>query len=196
LPIDHTSINLILEKDLKTLRLKLCSKGVFYQNPSLLKKFKFVEMFHYCNTQCNPDCNQLNLIYRSDYLQSTIESEDIEINLIPMNKFVIRFIEIFQNDFNQLIYECGGILGLWFGIYPVKAADLLMYSLILIKIYLVLILIYLKKFILIIKTKLILLLMISFNAIVFIMKFFILVIHLFINYLKKLLIFIKTKIIT
>jgi hypothetical protein len=61
------------------------------------------------------------------------ESEDIEINLMPMNKFVIRFIEIFQNDLNQLIYECGGIVGLWFGIYPVKAVDLLMYSLIPIK---------------------------------------------------------------
>jgi hypothetical protein len=178
LPIDLIEFHLILEKDLKTLRFKLCSERIVFKNLSLTKNFKIDERLNYCNTQCIPDCNQLNLIYRTDYLQSTNESEDIIINLMPMNKFVIRFIEIFQNDLNQLIYEFGGIVGLWFGIYPVKAADLLMYSLIPIRGYSVLILIYLKKLILFIKTKLILLLMTSFDTIVYIMKFFILVIHL------------------
>jgi hypothetical protein len=198
LPVDLAQFNLILEKDLKTLKYKLCPQKFYYKNISLVQSFltKINEMHHYCKTQCIPNCNQLTLTYRTDYLQSTNESEDITINLMPKNKFVIRFIEIFQIDFNQLIYECGGILGLWFGIYPAKAADLLIYSLIQIKRHSLLILIYLKKLILIIKTKLILLLIISFDTIVYIMKFFILVLHLFINYLKKLLIFVITKIIT
>jgi hypothetical protein len=66
----------------------------------LKKKLKLGENYNYCETQCIPDCNQLNLIYKSDYLQSMNESEDIQINIMPMNKFVIRFIEIFQNDLN------------------------------------------------------------------------------------------------
>jgi hypothetical protein len=191
LPIDSMKFNLILEKDLQTSRFKLCSKRNFFKNPNSVKKLKIDENYNYCRTQCIPDCNRLNLIYRTDFSLSINESEDIQINLIPMNKFVIRYIEIFQNDLNQLIYECGGILGLWFGIYPVKAVDLLIYSIIRIKSYLVLILIYSKKLILIIKIKLILLLMTLFDTIVFVMKFFVLIIHSFINYLKKLLIFIK-----
>jgi hypothetical protein len=32
-----------------------------------------------------------------------------------------------KTDFDQLIYNCGGILGLWFGITPIKAVNLIEY---------------------------------------------------------------------
>jgi hypothetical protein len=37
----------------------------------------------------------------------------------------IAYIETLKTDFDRLIYNCGGILGLWFGLSPINAADLI-----------------------------------------------------------------------
>jgi hypothetical protein len=35
----------------------------------------------------------------------------------------IKFVETLQIDFNLLIYNCGGIIGFWFGLNPILIAD-------------------------------------------------------------------------
>jgi hypothetical protein len=46
----------------------------------------------------------------------------VEIFPIKYQHFVN--IETLNMDFNQLIYNCGGILGLWFGLSPLSIDDL------------------------------------------------------------------------
>jgi hypothetical protein len=60
----------------------------------------------------------------------------LTLKLKSQNKFWMkRYWKWFQRnllenihwDFNQLVYNCGGILGLWFGISPMKAVNLFSY---------------------------------------------------------------------
>jgi hypothetical protein len=48
-----------------------------------------------------------------------------KVNLIPNDFPHIRFIETFKTDSNQLIYNLGGILGLWFGLSSISIAQLI-----------------------------------------------------------------------
>jgi hypothetical protein len=50
------------------------------------------------------------------------------LGLIPKKTPLIAYIETFKTDFDRLIYNCGGIFRLWFGLTPVKAVDLIQYS--------------------------------------------------------------------
>ncbi len=79
----------------------------------------------FCKTQCLQYCNQINLISELEYSLSTNKSEDILINIIPVNRLNIRYIETFQTDINDFIYELGGTIGLWFGLSPVSLFDIL-----------------------------------------------------------------------
>jgi hypothetical protein len=47
------------------------------------------------------------------------------LEIIPTKTPRIAYIETLKTDFNQLIYNCGGILGLWFGITTMKAVNLI-----------------------------------------------------------------------
>jgi hypothetical protein len=40
----------------------------------------------------------------------------------------MAYIETLKTDLNKLFYNCGGVLGLWFGITPIKAVDLIEYT--------------------------------------------------------------------
>jgi hypothetical protein len=46
------------------------------------------------------------------------------LEVIPL-KSRIAYIETLKTDLNRMIYDCGGVLVLWFGISPIKAVDLL-----------------------------------------------------------------------
>jgi hypothetical protein len=46
-----------------------------------------------------------------------------KVNLIPNDFSHIRFMETFKTDFNQLIYNLSGILGLWLGLSPISIAQ-------------------------------------------------------------------------
>jgi hypothetical protein len=49
-------------------------------------------------------------------------------NLYPKKTPRIAYIETLKTDLDRLIYNCGGVFGLWFGLTPTKAVDLIQYS--------------------------------------------------------------------
>jgi hypothetical protein len=126
------------EKDFKTFKYKLCSIEEMNSreiNTTFENEFKAMKKRaeSVCKTQCIEYCNQINFISGSEYSLSTNKSEDILINIIPVNKLNIRYIETFQTDINDLIYELGGTLGLWFGLSVVNLFDILWSQIILIR---------------------------------------------------------------
>jgi hypothetical protein len=79
----------------------------------------------HCEKVCKPKCNSLNFDTRIQ-IQKHVSNKTI-LEIIPKKSPRIVFIETWKTNFDQLIYNCGGILGLWFGITPIKAADLIEY---------------------------------------------------------------------
>jgi hypothetical protein len=133
-----SDFNVGFEKDFKTFKYKLCSiEEMDFQQINTTFKNKFKAMKKraesVCKTQCIEYCNQINLISESQYSLATNKSEDILINIEPTNRLNIRYIETFQTDINDFIYELGGTLGLWFGLSPVSLFDIMSSQIILIR---------------------------------------------------------------
>jgi hypothetical protein len=78
-----------------------------------------------CKKICKPLCNSLNFETKTQVSKHVSNKTILEI--IPMKTSRIAYIETLKTDFDRLIYNCGGILGLWFGITPIKAVDLVQY---------------------------------------------------------------------
>jgi len=98
---------------------KLCEDFTLFENYSSIDS-----IVRHCKTYC--------IVNRSAILSIlTLISKSLKMFLIKLfwkwykKKSRIAYIETFKTDFDRMIYNFGGILGLWFGISPVKAADLL-----------------------------------------------------------------------
>ncbi len=111
---------------------------VFFNKNFLKNNYKFCEncsvsldnstvfsITNQCNKICKPKCNLLNFDTKIQVSKHVSNKTIFEI--IPTKTPRIAYIETLKTDFNRLIYNCGGILGLWFGITPIKAVDLLQY---------------------------------------------------------------------
>jgi hypothetical protein len=78
-----------------------------------------------CEKICKPKCDSLN--FDTKFKVSKHVSNKTILEIIPNKSPRIAYIETLKTDFDRLIYNCGGIVGLWFGITLIKAADLLEY---------------------------------------------------------------------
>jgi hypothetical protein len=78
-----------------------------------------------CEKICKPKCNSLN--FDAKFQVSKHVSNKTILEIVNTKTPRIAYIETLKTDFDRLIYNCGGILGLWFGITPINAADLIEY---------------------------------------------------------------------
>ena len=85
----------------------------------------FSLMEEQCQKICKPKCNSLNFDTKIQVSKQVSNKTILEI--IPKKSPHIAYIETLKTDFDRLIYNCGGVLGLWFGITPMKVVDLLGY---------------------------------------------------------------------
>jgi hypothetical protein len=90
-----------------------------------LDKSKVSSIENQCKETCKPLCTSLNFETKPQVSKHVSNKTILEI--IPMKTPRIAYTETLKTDFDRLIYNCGGILGLWFGITPVKAVDLIQY---------------------------------------------------------------------
>jgi hypothetical protein len=110
----------------------------FYFSKSFLKNnYKFCEscesldnstafsIGNQCKKICKPKCNSLNFDTKVEVSKHVSNKTILEI--IPTKTPRIAYIETLKTDLNRLIYNCGGILGLWFGLTPTKVVDLIEY---------------------------------------------------------------------
>ena len=78
-------------------------------------------LLNICLKKCLKDCNSFKYILRAKYSE-VINST--KLTVIPLKTPHIKQIETFNKDFNQLIYELGGNMGLWFGISALNISNL------------------------------------------------------------------------
>jgi hypothetical protein len=92
---------------------------------SLEVNSKALIISNHCKKICKPKCNFVNFVTKFDF--SKHDSNKTVVEVIPKKLPRIAYTETLKTDFNRLVYDCGGILGLWFGLSPIKAWDLLRY---------------------------------------------------------------------
>ncbi len=56
--------------------------------------------------------------------RSTTKTNETIVEIFPLRSQHIQYTETLNMDFNQLIYNAGGVLGLWFGLSPLSIDDL------------------------------------------------------------------------
>jgi hypothetical protein len=64
----------------------------------------------FCSNECESNIYEYKLVSRSK-----VESNESIIKIFPSEKPHIKYIYLAKMDFNHLIYQIGGIIGLWFG---------------------------------------------------------------------------------
>jgi hypothetical protein len=98
----------------------------FCENCSVsLNNSKVFSIKNQCEKICKPKCNSLNFDTKIQVSKHVSNKTIFEI--IPTKTPRVAYIEALKTDFDRLIYYCGGVLGLWFGITPLKAMDLMEY---------------------------------------------------------------------
>jgi len=77
-----------------------------------------------CIDICKPDSESIyfNTNYKTYKFSNNTDQPVVEI--YPIKLPHIQYTETLNMDFNQLIYNCGGLLGLWFGLSPLSIDDL------------------------------------------------------------------------
>jgi hypothetical protein len=99
---------------------KLCTTSLFSKNYSEFMNFKTE-----CDDSCKPKCNFINFDSKVEISRRGLN--ETVLVLVPEKFPRVAYIETLKTDINRMIYNCGGILGLWFGLSPDKAVDLFSY---------------------------------------------------------------------
>jgi hypothetical protein len=114
----NRDFNIDIDKHLSRMGYKICSTRI-----PVNKTFE-TETRELCRDKCS-ECLQLHYcvnLVQKQFSDKSYNSNKIEI--IPENSPHVKYIETLQTDINQLIYNLGGIIGLWFGLSPKQIPDL------------------------------------------------------------------------
>jgi hypothetical protein len=76
-----------------------------------------------CIKLAKPKCNSIN--FNAKIETTKLLSNQTIVEIILQKSPRIAYFETLKTDFDRLIYNCGGVLGLWFGLSPINAADFL-----------------------------------------------------------------------
>ncbi len=58
------------------------------------------------------------------FVKTSNKSKETIIQIFPLKSRHLEYVETLKTDFNQLIYNCGGIMGLWVELSSISIADL------------------------------------------------------------------------
>jgi hypothetical protein len=83
------------------------------------------EIYAECIKRPKPKCNTISL---NPKIETTkLLSNETILEFIPHKTPRIAYTETYKTDFDGFIYNFGGVVGLWFGITPIKLVDILKY---------------------------------------------------------------------
>jgi hypothetical protein len=77
-----------------------------------------------CKIICVPACNTFHIETKVTYKKYAKKTNETIVETFPLRLQRIQYKETLNMDFNQLIYNCGGFLGLWLGLSPLSIDDL------------------------------------------------------------------------
>jgi hypothetical protein len=109
-----------IEGDIKRNGHKFCNDSYVADSNFQRKVIKIHEI------KCKPKCNFINFEFKLEVSKHISNKTVVE--FIPRKSPHIAYIETFKIDLDRLIYNWGGVFGLWFGLTPAKAVDLMQYS--------------------------------------------------------------------
>jgi hypothetical protein len=131
------------------------SVGEIYFDREILKnRYKFcanttidilTDVWEECLKLGKPKCNLIN--FNTKIETTKLLSNQTILEFIPKKSPRIAYFETLKTDFDRLIYNCGGVLALWFGLSPINAADFLLIILKLLKLKIIKFVRYSKAFI-------------------------------------------------
>jgi hypothetical protein len=101
--------------DFSFLRYRICDTE--YSNESMIYSLR-----EKCLQNCSNECESINFNTKLEIRSKEVMETIVEI--FPIKSLHFRYIETLKMDFNQLIFNCGGILGLWFGWTAISVVDL------------------------------------------------------------------------
>jgi hypothetical protein len=78
-----------------------------------------------CNYLTKPKCNLIT--FNSKIETTKLLSNETILEFIPQKTPRIAYTETYKTDFDRFIYNSGGVVGLWFGLTPIKLVDILKY---------------------------------------------------------------------
>ncbi len=128
--IDNCLVELFISRHQCLPRRQLILFFIDFEKYILFNKYKFCKktlkveklFLNTIDVKCNLQC--LVSKFSTVYFQSMIETfnsiNKTKLNLIPIEFPHLRFIETFKLDMNELIYNLGGVINLWFGLSPVS----------------------------------------------------------------------------
>jgi len=76
----------------------------------------------FCDSFCGQECNSINYDIN---VKSHKSFNSTKLNLIPISSNHLRYTETLKTDINGLIFNLGGVIGLWFGISPLSIVHLI-----------------------------------------------------------------------
>ncbi len=83
------------------------------------------KMFAQCVKRSKPKCNSIN--FNSKIETTKLLSNETILEFIPQKTPRIAYTETYKTDFDRFIYNCGGVVSLWFGLTPINLMDILKY---------------------------------------------------------------------
>jgi len=79
----------------------------------------YMKIFSKCQRICPIGCKEIKFEKRVEFYRKLDNNTTTKrINFIPIRTEHIEYFEVLRTDFDQLIYTCAGIVGLWFGLSP------------------------------------------------------------------------------
>ena len=97
----------------------------FCLNTIVMNRSIDIESNHFMKNNCKSKCDFIYLDVKTQVTKQ--HSNENIVEMIALKSPHIVYIETLKMDFNQLVYNCGGILALWFGISPVNVSELIKY---------------------------------------------------------------------
>ena len=117
LPVFGVSSWIRLERDLNQFQYEICPKNIT-NDPSLVNS-----TLHTCSAKINPFCETQLFEVFNNYKEYN-KPFSTKINIIPKNNLMPEFKQKYRMNFMDWIYNCGGIIGLWFGWSALSVAAL------------------------------------------------------------------------
>ncbi len=108
LPIDEV-FQLYFDRDILKNGYKFCRNITIDSMANVWKE---------CLKLDKPKCNSIN--FNTKIETTKFLSNQTIVELIPKISRRIAYFETLKTDFDRLIYNCGGVLGLWFGLSPIN----------------------------------------------------------------------------
>jgi len=90
-----------------------------------LNHLVYVQINTKCRTKCLIGCKEIHFENYNKFSRILDKNSTTKrIYVIPIKRPHIEYFEELRIDFDQLLYTCGGIVGLWFGLSPNQISNL------------------------------------------------------------------------